>query len=475
VRFLAKAVPATLAVVAACARAGTQAPPPLLPPPVPVVEAIELSVMTGVRVPDLDDLDLSALEPAPFQDAPGDSRAGGGQPVAGLDLTHTGIPLFLNDRVQSWIDVFTGRERQRFALYLTRQGQFEAMILAKLEERGMPQELLYLALIESGYSPIARSRARAVGMWQFMAATARIEGLVVSEFLDERRDVERATDAALKHLTKLHQRYGSWYLAAAAYNSGAGRVDRALKARARGATGSDSLYWLIHASLPRETREYVPKLVAATVIAKNRAAFGFDDVVPLAPEAHDRVTIPDATDFDVIAEAAGVDAAVVAALNPHLPRHVTPPGRSVQVRLPMGTGDAFQLAYDQIPPEKRVRFRTHVVSRGQTLGGIAARYGTSVRVLQDANGIRNAGRISIGQRIRIPSAGSTVRVAAAAAKPAGPSAAPSTETYRVRTGDSIWTIARRKGVSTADLLRWNKLTEKSIIRPGDRLVIRYGS
>jgi membrane-bound lytic murein transglycosylase D len=455
--------------------------PPAPPSPSPVGEGIELATSTTVPVPDLGDLDLSALEPAPFQEAPDSLPELEGDLPGGLDLRGNGIPLVLNDRVQFWIDLFTGRERERFALYLTRQGRFEDMIFEKLDERGMPRDLLYLALIESGFSPIARSRARAVGMWQFIAATARTEGLIVSELLDERRSVERSTDAALNHLTRLHDRYDSWYLAAAAYNSGAGRVDRALRIRARGEAGADSLFWKIHASLPRETRDYVPKLVAAAIIGKNREAFGFGDVVPEAPDDHDRVTIPDATDFDVIAEAAGVSTDLITQLNPHLPRGVTPPGRVVEVNLPAGTADAFEVAYARIPPEERVRFKIHIVRRGETLSGIAARYGSSVRLIQEASGIRNAGRISIGQEVRIPSAAAVPRsVSAASTRTSAASVAPSssgttTGTYRVRPGDSLWIIARRIGVSWKDLMRWNKLTERSIIRPGDRLIIRGSS
>ena len=455
--------------------------PPAPPIPSPVVDEIDLGSSTTAAVPDLDDLDLSALEPAPFQEAPDSLPPVEDDLPGGLDLTSNGIPLELNDRVQVWIDLFTGRERDRFALYLTREGRYESMIYGKLDERGMPRDLLYLALIESGFSPIARSRARAVGMWQFIASTARSEGLTVSELLDERRSVERSTDAALNHLTKLHDRYGSWYLAAAAYNSGAGRVDRALRIRAGSATGADSLFWQIHPSLPRETRDYVPKLVAAAIIAKNRDAFGFGDVVPEEPPDLDRVLIPDATDFDVIAEAAGVSTDVVTQLNPHLPRGVTPPGKPVEINLPAGTADAFQTAYAQIPPAERVRFKIHIVRKGETLGGIAARYGSSVRLLQEASGIRNAGRISIGQEIRIPSAGAVPRsISTAAARPSASASVAAasgatTETYRVRAGDSIWTIARRAGVSWKDLMRWNKLTERSIIRPGDRLIIRPSS
>ena len=188
--------------------------------------------------------------------------------------------------------------------------------------------------------------------------------------------------------------------------------------------------------------------------------------------------IPDATDFDVIAEAAGVTAEAITALNPHLPMAVTPPGRPVEILLPAGTGDAFQVAYAEIPVEKRVRFRTHFVRKGETLSAIAVRYGTSVRVIQDANRIRNAARISIGQELRIPGAATSSRSVAAspdASAATAPRTSGETETYRVRAGESIWTIARKKGVAWKDLLRWNQLTERSVIRAGDRLVIRYSS
>jgi membrane-bound lytic murein transglycosylase D len=452
---------------AACAHSPTL-------PPRPAAVDIEIEPFQ------IDPVDLIGedFDPAPFLVSPTDAiPTSDTEAPEGLNLSGTTVPLVINPRVQFWLDVFTGRERERFQLYLARQGRYEEQIRTKLREAGLPEELLYLALIESGFSPIARSHASAVGMWQFMAATARIEGLEVSTYVDERRHWERATDAAVRHLTRLYNQFGSWYLAAAAYNSGSGRVSRALRRRADGETGDDELFWQIHDALPRETRDYVPKLLAATIIGRNRGEFGFDDVMPLYPDSLDRATIPDATDLSVIAEAVGVDEEDIYALNPHLPRRVTPPGREFEVFLPPGTLDAFEVAYAEIPPEKRVRFLEHTVRRGETLSHIASRYGTSIRLIQETNGIRNANRLSIGQRLRIPRGTMTVRVASSGGSSASSSSAASpivdgTLEHRVRRGDTLWAIARRYGVTTQQLMAWNSLNSRSVLHPGDMIVIR---
>jgi membrane-bound lytic murein transglycosylase D len=276
------------------------------------------------------------------------------------------------------------------------------MIVDELRARDLPIELLHLPLVESGYSTSALSRASALGLWQFIAGTARIEGLEVSSWVDERRNPERATAAALQHLEKLHSQYGSWYLALSAYNAGPGRVNRALDRRGIGTPTDESSFWAIRDLLPRETRDYVPLFIAASVISRYPALFGFDGVEPQLPDLYDVVTVPDATDLVVIAEAAGTTEVEIRRLNPQYIRGVTPPDRSAPIRLPEGLASAFEVAYSAIPPEKRIRVREHIVRRGETLSAIAARYGTSVRVIQDANGIRRPDRLQIGQRLRIP-------------------------------------------------------------------------
>jgi membrane-bound lytic murein transglycosylase D len=211
----------------------------------------------------------------------------------------------------------------------------------------MPEDLVYLSMIESGFNPNARSHANAVGLWQFMAPTARGYGLRVDEYVDERRDPEKSTDAALRYLRDLHDQLGSWYLAAAAYNGGDGRVSRALAAETGRRRGdSDEDFWRIRHRLPRETREYVPLMVAAALVGKEPGKYGLGDVERWMPLRADTVAVPADTRLETVAEAAGVSEREVTRLNPHLVRKVTPPGKkSFAVRIPQGRGEAFAGAF----------------------------------------------------------------------------------------------------------------------------------
>lgn len=487
-----RATPVALTLVlAGCALlpGGSSLPP--APAPVEPPEIVDLAPQDPFHPDDI--VPFDALEVARFaaeREAAGANRIALPGLPSGADPADFDIPLHYNADVQYWMDYFTGRGRANFELYLTRKGRYEEMILERLRERGMPQDLIYLALIESGFSPRAVSRAQAVGLWQFIAATARRFGLEVSAFTDERRDPSRSTDAALAYLQELYDRFGSWFLVAAAYNSGENRVERVLRERAGGARASDSLYWAIQRYLPAETRSYVPMMIAAAILSKYRDAYGFS-IQPEPPERFDIVEVPDATDLDVIAEAAGVSRAEIDALNPQFLRGMTPPGRAVQVRVPEGRGEAFRAAYALIPPEERVRFIEHIVSRGETLSGIAARYGSTVAEIQAANAIRNPNAIQINQRLIIPRAGATRASTVASASTASTSAssastsartvsatastsAASTTVYRVRSGDSLWSIAQRHGVTVADLRAWNGLGNSNTIRPGQELRVAPG-
>jgi membrane-bound lytic murein transglycosylase D len=254
-----------------------------------------------------------------------------------------GLPLHLNDRVERWISEFRTTRRHEFQSILNRSGVFEPLIRRKLRERGMPEELLYLAMIESGLSPRAVSHVSAVGLWQFMGPTAEQFGLRVDDYVDERRDPVRATDAALAYLQWLHERFGSWYLAAAAYNAGPGRLERILNLHADGRRGDEDIYWEVLRHLPRETREYVPQIVAATILASDAQAFGFDRSSAAAYE-YDIVFVPGETRLSVVAESLDVDARIVRDLNPHLVRAMTPPDELYGVRVPRGRASAV-MAY----------------------------------------------------------------------------------------------------------------------------------
>ena len=292
-----------------------------------------------------------------------------------------------NRRVLEYLEFFQVDSRDRFEIWLSRLGRYQGMIRERLRAKGLPADLLYLTLIESGLSNTAVSRARAVGMWQFMASTGRLYGLTVDPWVDERRDPFKATEAAVNYLADLRQRLGSVYLAAAAYNAGVGRIERGID-RLPGEPDSvdDRTFFQLsdRRYLRRETRDYVPKLIAASLIAKQPERYGFH-VDPLAPLVFDEITVPDATGLDVIARLADTTIATLLELNPQFVRGVTPPSRSVVVRVPRGRGTIVAERYDSLPVTSRITFVDHYVSRGQTLSEIAQRYRVSVAMIQSAN------------------------------------------------------------------------------------------
>lgn len=252
-------------------------------------------------------------------------------------LGETRLPLEVNARVERWIGRFLGPDRETFEHYLVREGLYGGMVRQKLRARDMPEQLLYLAMVESGFSVGATSPVAAAGMWQFLGATARAYGLSVDGWVDERRDPVRATDAALDYLEELHAEFGSWYLAAAAYNAGPVRVAAAVRRLGGAADESDAeaVYWRIIEDLPRETREFVPKILAAAILAEQAEHFGID-VEPDLPYLFDQVLVPGGTSLRRVAEALDASPSLLRELNPHLIRGATPPGRSFPVRIPLG-------------------------------------------------------------------------------------------------------------------------------------------
>lgn len=309
-----------------------------------------------------------------------------------------------NAQVDKWIDFLRGRNRDRTQLWLERSGKYGPLIQSSLHDRGMPRDLLYLALIESGLSPAAHSRASAVGMWQFIAETGRRYGLEIGAELDERRDPMRSTEAALAYLQYLHGRFGSWYLAAAAYNTGENRVGRIMRETFGRERGKDADFWRIAPRLPRETRDYVPLMLAAAFIAKDPAKYGFNNLNYQAPLAFDVALVSGPTSLETVARAAGVDIEAVRDLNPHLVQDRTPNGRGWWVRLPQGTEPSFTQNFPSAYRAEQQRLasaRYHVVGRGENLTVLARRYSTSIRELQSWNGLGNRNLIKVGQRLRV--------------------------------------------------------------------------
>ncbi len=378
-----------------------------------------------------------------------------------------------HSRVEYYLDFFQGKGRERMGIWLTRLPRYERMIRDRLQQDSLPGDLVYLALIESGFSNTATSRAKAVGMWQFMKGTAKLYKLRVDSWVDERRDPYRATDAAVRHLRDLNKRFGSLYLAAAAYNAGSGKVSRGLK-RLRdddSELNSDATFFRLYDTklLRRETKDYVPKLIAAARIAKEPRRYGFD-VGTAEPAAYDSIIVPSMTGLDVIARLADTTVAAIRELNPQYLRLATPPGVASMLRVPAGRGEATVAAYAELPASRRVTFVEHFVARGETFSGIAKRYGVSSRLLADANPKLKAKRLRVGQRVVVPTGGAlSTSVARKMANPVAPAGTNSSGYHRVRRGETLSEIADEYGVSQRDLQQWNNLDNRGRIWAGQRL------
>jgi membrane-bound lytic murein transglycosylase D len=253
------------------------------------------------------------------------------------------IPNLDHDRVAYWMGRFQTDKRDDFATYLKRMGRYAELISAELSKRGMPQDLVYLAMIESGFNPKAYSHADASGLWQFIGATARRYGLDINRAVDERNDPVKATTAALDYLSDLHDRFGSWYLAAAAYNMGENGLTRILRSALGRTRGTDADYYALWSRLPKETRDYVPLMVAAARIAKEPAKYGFTDIEPFAPLAFQEVMARPATSLKALAKKAGTTVEAIKSLNPQLKLDRTRNDEQMVVRVP-ADGDAVGAA-----------------------------------------------------------------------------------------------------------------------------------
>lgn len=304
--------------------------------------------------------------------------------------------------VDRWIDYWQNSATGWFPDFVGRMGTFEAVVDSALSERRMPPSLRYLPLIESGYNPGARSRVAAVGLWQFMAGTAREHGMVVGPFVDQRRDPFLSTRAAVAFLQELHEEFDSWFLALAAYNGGPNRTRRILRENAPLAAPSDSLFWALREHWPRETREFVPKLVGAILVAQQPEHYGYPAIERDPPFAFDEVVVADGTTFDVLAEAAEVSEEEIRRLNPELYRGFTPPGEEVVVRVPEGRGERFEANYARVPPDARMTVVEHSVQQGETLSHIAERYGVRVDDLRAANPDVRPRFLRVGTTLTIP-------------------------------------------------------------------------
>jgi membrane-bound lytic murein transglycosylase D len=300
-------------------------------------------------------------------------------------------------KVRYFIDYFTNRSKASFEKILARSGKYMPMIAKVLSDEGLPEELAYLALIESAFLPQATSSHGAAGLWQFIPSTARLYGLRIDSWLDERRDPEKSTRAAAAYLKELHSLFGRWYLATAAYNAGPGAIDRAMQQ-----SGAKDFWTLSQrAQLSDETRNFVPKFVAVAMIATDPEKYGFTTLQYDAPLEYEELEVRRPLRIGVMAEMAETDVATIRALNPALRGNTTPPSsESFIVKLPVGRSSLFAKAYDALEAGAAEQAITHEVKKGETLFSIARRYGQEVSGLMRLNGLTNA-RLYVGQQLKI--------------------------------------------------------------------------
>ncbi len=383
------------------------------------------------------------------------------------------------ERVAHYVTMFTGRSRDRIAAQLEKGTRYEPMIRAKMKAGGLPEDMYYLALIESGFDNNAYSRAAAVGMWQFMTSTARGMGLRVDWWVDERRDPVKSTWAAVRFIRGMRDQFGSLYLAAAAYNGGPGRVSRGLARYAddlENTKGDDAFFVLAEKDyLHAETREYVPQLIAAALIAKEPQRYGMT-LHPREPFAYDSVTVPGATPLLAIAKAANSTIPEIRDLNPHLLRGMTPPRASMLVRIPPGAGERFDSLFVEIPTAAKVATRVVESKKGDTMDRLAERNRISSRSLIAFNPnlrrLKPSGRLVPGQAILIPSPS----VASAALDVPDPSiekysgGTKRLKVHTVRRGETVRAIARRYDTTPQRIMKLNGM-KKAVVFPGQSIVV----
>jgi membrane-bound lytic murein transglycosylase D len=409
-----------------------------------------------------DDFNLEVLEVFP-----------GGRPKKGAGFD---IPIVINEKVEHFVQYFQTTAKNRFSSWLARSEKYIPFMRNVLREKGLPEDLVYLSLIESGFNPYAYSRSKASGPWQFIYLTGKRYGLKANGWIDERRDPEKSTVAAAKYLKDLYDMFECWYLAAAGYNAGETKIATAMK---RYRTED---FWELtkYRFLKQETKDYVPQMIAAALIAKDPEAYGFTGIEYQEPLRYDKVKVPSQTDLQQIAKAAETSLDEIKDLNPELLRKYTPPDDpEYEIKIPYGRKEIFLERFEVLQPAEKLQLRTHTVKKGETIQRIAGLYRVDVELLLDTNRLKRGSRLSSGTNlvIPIPKAQETKPTVMAKKKPNGDivSSGPQDMLYTIKKGDSLWSISSELGINIGALSRWNNLHPEKKLMPGDKLKIRLDS
>lgn len=440
-------------------------PPPALP--------LDAGTLPGVRTNGGAQL-VAEVAPAPQLPLPGaDDDPSYDLPA----LDDAAIAVESHPLVDKWLDYFTGRGRPTFERWLVRSGQYMGSMKQILEKEGVPTDLVHLVFVESGFNPHARSVAHAVGPWQFIRGTAKLFGLKVNSWVDERKDPEASTIAAARYLKHLHGMFNSWPLALASYNAGEGAVGRAIKRQ-----GTND-FWSLR--LPEETRNYVPKFMAVLAISRDPGRYGFDQVAVAEPLEFDEVTIPGPVDLAALAAACGTDVTEIRELNPQFLRGAAPaPDDQVTLRVPEGAGERLMasladgsLHLPRVATPADPAVLRHKVRRGESLKSLALRYGVPAATIARANRMGKSSRLRVGRTLSIPQGDVVTR--SAEPRPAEPRGAANraakARTVRVKKGQTLSEIAAAHGVSVDQLKRANALGRASDLKAGQRLKIPFDS
>ena len=363
------------------------------------------------------------------------------------------IPLVTNSQVESYIRYFQGKGRKGFNIWLRRYVQYKELILPILEEYDLPEELIVVSMIESGFDPKAVSKAKAVGLWQFMYSTGKQYGLKRNWYIDERQDPVKSTRAAAKYFVDLYDEFEDWYLVLAAYNTGPGRLNRALNLH------ETSDYWQLY-SLPKDTKNYIPYYLSSAIILKNPEKYGFK-IPKVSSLKFDIVTIEKSADLSVIAKSADTKVSTIKKLNPELRQPATPSNGPYVLNIPLGKKDSFYEKFNKIPDDEKFAVQNveHRVKKGENLISIASKYRVLVADLQTINNISNKDFLSIGQRLKIPVKGGLY------------SNYPEKVVYKVRSGDTLGHIAEEYNTRASEIRKWNNMGGSSLIRPGQKLTL----
>ena len=373
-----------------------------------------------------------------------------------LDDREGHIPLVTNSQVESYIRYFKGKGRKGFNIWLRRYVQYREIILPILEANDLPEELIVVSMIESGFDPKAVSRAKAVGLWQFMYLTGKQYGLERTWYVDERQDIIKSTEAAAKYFKDLYREFEDWYLVLAAYNTGPGRVNRTVNLH------ETSDYWQLY-SLPKDTKNYIPYFLSSAIILKNPEKYGFK--IPKAKSfKYDEVVIKKSADLSVIAKSAGTKTNTIKYLNPELRQSATPANGDYVLRVPYGSKEKFYKSFNALPETERFATQKveHRVKKGENLSTIASKYRVLISDLMTINNLKSD-RLSIGQRLKIPVKGGIY------------SNYPEKITYTVKKGDTLGGIADKYNTRASEIRKWNKMSSNnSLINIGQKLVLFVG-